>query len=189
MTVGYAGNILPAAAGFGTGGTASLAQTVREKNDADDFRALVEHMQRAADTRTSVPETVSSSQITPDGRLPGDFISSMSSSDHSPADRSSPPTGAAANSGAVTPEHAKKQSIDRTSALYEKSLELESYFVKIMLSSMRSTVMKSGLTGESNSYAREMYEDMMYDELAVSMTKNAGFGLADQVYLQLSGQK
>ena len=30
-----------------------------------------------------------------------------------------------------------------------------------------------------------MYEDMLYDELAVSMTKNAGFGLADQIYLEL----
>jgi flagellar protein FlgJ len=31
-----------------------------------------------------------------------------------------------------------------------------------------------------------MYEDMLYDEYATSMTKNAGFGLADQIYMQLS---
>ncbi|MBR7064939.1 MAG: rod-binding protein, partial [Treponema sp.] len=31
-----------------------------------------------------------------------------------------------------------------------------------------------------------MYEDMMYDEYSTAVTKNAGFGLADLVYLQLS---
>ena len=64
-------------------------------------------------------------------------------------------------------------------------MELESYFVKIMLNTMRSSLSSSGLTGEK-SYAGGMYEDMLYDEFAVSMTKNAGFGLADQIYLQLA---
>ncbi len=52
---------------------------------------------------------------------------------------------------------------------------------------MRATVNKTNLSGEENSYASKMYEDMMYDEFAAAMTKNAGFGLADQVYIQLSG--
>ena len=90
------------------------------------------------------------------------------------------PSGAAANSGSHT-----AQTIDKTSKLYEKSLELESYFVKIMLSSMRNSVTKTSLNGEENSYAQKMYEDMLYDELATVMTKNAGFGLADQIYMQL----
>ncbi|MBQ9908877.1 MAG: rod-binding protein, partial [Treponema sp.] len=77
----------------------------------------------------------------------------------------------------------QQKTIDRTSKLYEKSLEMESYVVKMMLSSMRKTVMKAD--GESN-YAKNMYEDMLYDEYATMMTKNAGFGLADQMYLQLS---
>jgi flagellar protein FlgJ len=79
-----------------------------------------------------------------------------------------------------------KQTIDRTSKLYEKSQELETFFMKIVLSSMRATVSKSSLSGEENSYASKMYEDMMYDEFATAMTKNAGFGLADQVYEQLA---
>ena len=61
-------------------------------------------------------------------------------------------------------------------------MELESYFVKQMLSSMRKTVMKS----EESDFATQTYEDMLFDEYATSMTKNAGFGLADQIYLQLN---
>jgi flagellar protein FlgJ len=34
--------------------------------------------------------------------------------------------------------------------------------------------------------AEDIFSDMLYDEYAKSMTKNAGFGLADQVYLQLT---
>ena len=51
-----------------------------------------------------------------------------------------------------------------------------------MLSEMRKTVMK---TNEDDN-AKKIYEDMLYDEYATMMTKNAGFGLADQMYLQLS---
>jgi len=58
--------------------------------------------------------------------------------------------------------------------------------VKMMLSSMRSTLSGTSINGEEKSYAQNMYEDMLYDELAISMTKNAGFGLADQIYLELS---
>lgn len=56
-----------------------------------------------------------------------------------------------------------------------------------MVSSMRSTVTKTSLFG-GDSFASQMYEDMMYDEYATQLTKNAGFGLADQVYLQLNVQ-
>ncbi|MBQ3686363.1 MAG: rod-binding protein, partial [Treponema sp.] len=33
------------------------------------------------------------------------------------------------------------------------------------------------------------YEDMLYDNYAEALTKDAGFGLADQIYIELSGQK
>lgn len=55
--------------------------------------------------------------------------------------------------------------------------------VKMMVSQMRKTVLKAGGEGD---FASKMYEDMLFDEYAVAMTKNAGFGLADQMYLQLS---
>ena len=68
-------------------------------------------------------------------------------------------------------------------------MELENYLVKMMLSSARKTVQKTSLFGKENDYAREMYEDMMYDNYAESLTKNANFGLADQIYIELSGQR
>ena len=96
---------------------------------------------------------------------------------NSPFAASDKPIGAAANAG-------QEGRVDRTSKLYEQALELESYFVKIMLTSMRNTVPKTGINGEE-SFASRMYEDMMYDELSRTVTQNAGFGLADQIYLQL----
>ncbi len=88
---------------------------------------------------------------------------------------------------AISFHSGQKGKIDKTSKLYEQALELESYFVKMMLSSMRNTVTKSSLTG-GNDFAGKMYEDMLYDELSRDMTRSAGFGLADQVYLQLEGK-
>jgi flagellar protein FlgJ len=52
---------------------------------------------------------------------------------------------------------------------------------------MRNTVQKSGLIDQG--FAGEMYEDMLYDEYAKDFTKNARFGLAGQVYLELSGRR
>ncbi len=115
-----------------------------------------------------------------DPRLPGDFITSFAIENPTQNDHAAKPVGAAANSG-------QKGKIDKTSKLYEQALELESYFVKMMLSSMRNTVTKSSLTGD-NDFAGKMYEDMLYDELSRDMTRSAGFGLADQVYLQLDGK-
>jgi len=130
------------------------------------------------DQESDNDENLSSSQVTSDPRLPGDYIQSFHIENPSASDRSASITGAAANAG-------MKGTVDKTSKLYEQSLELESFFVKMMLSSMRNTVQKSGLTGE-NDFASKMYDDMLYDELARDMTKNAGFGLADQIYLELS---
>jgi len=104
-------------------------------------------------------------------------------------EKSGSPLGAAANSGAKDADHVskKKAKIDRESKLYEQCRELETFLVKNMLSSMRDTVDKSELS--DGGFAGNMYEDMLYDEYAGTMTKNAGFGLADQVYLELSGQR
>ena len=106
----------------------------------------------------------------------GDYLRPFDPKDN-PFAASDKPIGAAANAG-------QEGRVDRTSKLYEQALELESYFVKIMLSSMRNTVQKTGIDGKM-SFASKMYEDMMYDELSRTVTQNAGFGLADQIYLQL----
>jgi flagellar protein FlgJ len=81
-----------------------------------------------------------------------------------------------------------KGGIDKSSKLYEQCREFESIFVKMMLTAMRKTVDKSeGLI--NGGMAEDIYQDMLNDEYAKSMTKTAGFGLADQVYLQLINGK
>lgn len=75
------------------------------------------------------------------------------------------------------------KNIDRQGKLYEQCQEFESLFVQMMLKEMRATVNKSGLI--DGGYAEEIFDDMLYEERAKSMTRNAGFGLADQIYLEL----
>jgi flagellar protein FlgJ len=80
-----------------------------------------------------------------------------------------------------------KPVIDKTDKLYEQCEALETFLVKTLITGMRNTVQKSGLVDEG--FAGKMYEDMLYDEYAKDFTKNAGFGLADLAYLELTGQR
>jgi flagellar protein FlgJ len=80
-----------------------------------------------------------------------------------------------------------KPVIDKTGKLYEQCQELETFLVKNLLTGMRKTVQKSGLIEEG--LAGQFYEDMLWDEYAASFSRNAGFGLADQAYLELTGQR
>ena len=77
--------------------------------------------------------------------------------------------------------------IDRTSELFQLTLELETFLVKNLLNSMRNTIQRSGLIDEG--FAGKIYQDMLWDEHARSFTRNAGFGLAEQAYLQLRGRQ
>ena len=156
-----------------TGGQGAL-QSARASAGNAKFSELVERFRSQDDGRG----TVSSSQIAESGRLNGEYTTGFAGSYTHDADRNARAVGAAANQ--ANP-HVRQKNIDRTSELYEKSMELESYFVKQMLSEMRKTVHHSG----EDDFARQTYEDMLYDEYAAAMTKNAGFGLADQIYLSL----
>ena len=84
----------------------------------------------------------------------------------------------------IVPKDAK---IDRTDKLYEQCQELENFLVKNILNAMRKNVMKSSII--DTGYAGEIYEDMLWDEYSKEYTKNAGFGLADLAYLELTGQR
>ncbi len=156
-----------------TNGNGALT-SARQNADKAKFSELLERLQNQNDGRG----TVASEQIAENGRLNGDYTTGFAGTYNSDLDKSARPTGAAANQ--ANP-HVQSKTIDRTSELYEKSMELESYFVKQMLSAMRRTVMKS----QDSDFAQQTYEDMLYDEYATAMTKNAGFGLADQIYLSL----
>ena len=158
--------------------TMQKAQFAGEQNKFDNLVKLMK-----SDTFTG-DGVISSSAVAKDGKLNGDFTTGFDGAFATVSDVHALPSGAAANQA---PVHGQTQTIDKTSKLYEKALELESYIVKIMLSSMRNTVAKSSFLG-GDSFATKMYEDMMYDEYAVALTKHAGFGLADQMYLQLNTQ-
>jgi flagellar protein FlgJ len=78
----------------------------------------------------------------------------------------------------------KAAPIDKNSELYEMCVELETFLLKTMVKSMRSTVQKTGLI--DTGFAGEMYEDMLYDEYAKSLAKNANFGFAEMAYRDLA---
>lgn len=156
-----------------TGGNGAL-NTARTNSENAKFSDLIARLQSQDDGRG----TLSSAQIADEGRLNGDYTSGFAGTYTLEADKTAKVSGAAANQ--ANP-HVQNKTIDKTSTLYEKALELEGFFVKQMLSQMRKTVMKSN----EDSFAQSMYEDMLYDEFATAMTKNAGFGLADQIYLSL----
>jgi flagellar protein FlgJ len=77
--------------------------------------------------------------------------------------------------------------IDKTDKLYEQCQELETFLMKTLVKSMRSTIQKSNLI--DTGFAGEVYEDMLYDEYTKDFTRNAGLGLAETAYLELTGQR
>ncbi|MDR3115688.1 MAG: rod-binding protein [Treponema sp.] len=81
----------------------------------------------------------------------------------------------------------RKPVVDKTDPLYEQCEALETFLIKNLLNSMRSTVQKTGLIDEG--FAGKMYEDMLYDAYAKDFTKQANFGLAELAYLELTGQR
>ena len=78
----------------------------------------------------------------------------------------------------------KKAPIDKTDKLYELCQELESFLIKNLIKSMRSTVQKTNLI--DTGFAGEVYEDMLYEEYAKSYSKNANFGFAEMAYRELA---
>ena len=152
----------------------AVIQNALHKNQSSKFADLL----KAAQEKAADYSHISSSQVIPEGRLNGDFKTSFAKTFTSAADKNAAPQGAAAN-GAIRSSGKK---IDKTSKLYEKSMEMESFFVKMMVDSMRKTVHSA----TKDSFAKSMYQDMLYDEYTTSLTKQAGFGLADQIYLELA---
>ena len=69
-------------------------------------------------------------------------------------------------------------------ALLESCQELESVFLNQILSSMRATVPKSDLMGDS--FATDVWESMLYEEYSKQMSKTQSTGLAEILYKQLS---
>ncbi|MDR2343227.1 MAG: rod-binding protein [Spirochaetaceae bacterium] len=77
--------------------------------------------------------------------------------------------------------------IEKNSKLYEQCEALETFLLKTLINGMRKTVDKSEFS--KSGFAGDMYEDMLYDEYAKEFTRNAGFGLAELAYFELTGQR
>jgi flagellar protein FlgJ len=61
---------------------------------------------------------------------------------------------------------------------------MESIFIGQMLRTMRNTVMETDFFGKS--MAKDIFNDMLYDEYAKLMARTDQFGLARQIYNQLN---
>lgn len=113
------------------------------------------------------------------GHINGDISPSFDNAFTKESDKTALPQGAALQGNAKR----SGKTIDKTSELYAKSMELENYFVKQVLESMRKTVQKASLVEEG--YSGKLAEDMLYEQYSASLTQGAGLGIADQIYLSL----
>lgn len=78
---------------------------------------------------------------------------------------------------------AGNKSLSKSEKLAEVSRQFESMLLRNILSSARKTVIKSKLTEESLSSG--IYQDMVTDNLADSISRSGGFGLAKSLETQL----
>ena len=98
------------------------------------------------------------------------------------AQRPNVPEGADVTSSSTASKNAP---IDKTDRLYGLCQDLETFLIKNLIKSMRSTIQKTNLI--NTGFAGEMYEDMLYDEYAKSFALNANFGFAEMAYKELTG--
>jgi flagellar protein FlgJ len=69
--------------------------------------------------------------------------------------------------------------------LLEASYGMEALFIGTMLDVMRKTVHETGLMGKS--FAKDLFNDMLYDEYAKMMAKSDQIGLARRIIDQIRG--
>ena len=69
--------------------------------------------------------------------------------------------------------------------LKEACQGFESLFLNMMLKEMRKTIPESEI---GSSYAMNMYQEMLDEEIAENASKGQGIGIADAMYRQLSGK-
>ncbi len=70
--------------------------------------------------------------------------------------------------------------------LMDVCTQMESIFVSKMLKTMRNTIPKSKFI--NGGFAEKIFEDMLYDEYAMSLSKNEKLGIAGMLYDELSGR-
>ena len=73
--------------------------------------------------------------------------------------------------------------MDGEKGIEKVSRDFESVFLNKLLSSMRKTIPKSGLL---DSFASDMFQSMMDEEMSKEMSKNKGMGMGEMIYNDLS---
>ncbi|PIQ96779.1 MAG: hypothetical protein COV67_07685 [Nitrospinae bacterium CG11_big_fil_rev_8_21_14_0_20_56_8] len=80
--------------------------------------------------------------------------------------------------GLLTPgQHSKKAELRKAAG------QFESLMTDYLLKSMRQTVPRSDLT---NSFATDMYQQMLDEEISKSVSKNKGLGMTQMIFQELS---
>ena len=82
-----------------------------------------------------------------------------------------------------TGPHGKHKADRNDKKLMDTCIEMESLLVAKMLKEMRHTVHKTGWI--NGGFAEEIFEDMLYDEYALSLSKNSNLGLSKMLYNEL----
>ena len=78
-------------------------------------------------------------------------------------------------------DHSKKP-VDKK--LMDTCIEMESIFVSKMLKEMRNTLPKEKLI--DGGMAEQIFEDMLYDEYSLNLSKTSNLGLGRMLYEELS---
>ncbi|MEQ8173743.1 MAG: rod-binding protein [Syntrophomonadaceae bacterium] len=68
--------------------------------------------------------------------------------------------------------------------LYQACQDLESVFVNTVMKTMRQSIQKGGLLGDS--FAEETFQSMLDEEYSKQVSKTRTLGIADMLYKQLS---
>ncbi len=72
--------------------------------------------------------------------------------------------------------------------LREAAREFEGLLVEQMVKEMRDTIPESGLFGEEEKRAREIFQEMLDGEFVRLMTLKGGIGIADYLVRSLGGE-
>ncbi|HQF09734.1 MAG TPA: rod-binding protein [Spirochaetota bacterium] len=85
--------------------------------------------------------------------------------------------------GGSGPAAVKPKRAAQEKRLWDACIEMESLLVGKMLKEMRKTVQKTGWM--NGGFAEEIFEDMLYDEYAMSLSRNSNLGMAKMLYDEL----
>jgi flagellar protein FlgJ len=74
---------------------------------------------------------------------------------------------------------------EQNEVVWEKSKEMETQFVKMMVDEMKKNIHKTGFI--HGGQAEEMFSSMLNEQYAEQMTENSDFGIAQSIYNQITG--